>query len=189
MTIIGYWAANSNEKDIERQILVLKERYCQEIYGDKMTGNSTYGDRPELSNCFKAIKEGDLFICEELSKLGRSMTEMLIHVNALLEKGAYIKTLDGRFDTSLMPEEIIRLIVSVMGYTAEMELKSIKNRTTEARIVAKSRGVKFGRKRTYTEYQVAEIMEKRSQGQGYGTIAKSLGMSRSMVQRIVQQGN
>jgi len=47
--------------------------------------------------------------------------------------------------------------------------------------------VKFGRKKTYDEYQVAEIMEKRSQGQGYGTIARSLGMSRSMVQRIVQQ--
>ena len=35
--------------------------------------------------------------------------------------------------------------------------------------------------------KVAEVMKKKSQGEGLGTIAKSLGMSRSMVQRIVRQ--
>ena len=33
----------------------------------------------------------------------------------------------------------------------------------------------------------AEVMKKKSQGEGLGTIAKSLGMTRSMVQRIVRQ--
>jgi len=41
--------------------------------------------------------------------------------------------------------------------------------------------------KTYDEYQVEEIMGKRSQSQGYGTIARAFGMSRSIVQRIVQQ--
>ena len=49
-----------------------------------------------------------------------------------------------------------------------------------------SRGVKFGRKLTYTPFQVEEILRKRSEGLGYGTISKSLGMSRSMVQRIIK---
>ena len=57
----------------------------------------------------------------------------------------------------------------------------------EGRAVAKSRGVKFGRKKTYTEHQEAEVLKKRSEGEGYGTIARSLGMSRSMVQRIVKE--
>ena len=187
MTIIGYWSTSTNEQDGERQIRALKEAHCQVIYGDKIAGTSTYGDRPELSKCLDELKNGDLFLCEELSILGRSMVEMLVRVNELIERGVYIKTLDGRLDTSLMPEEIVRLIVSVMGYAAEMELKNIKTRTAEGRAVAQSREVKFGRKKTYDEYQVAEIMEKRSQGQGYGTIARALGMSRSMVQRIVQQ--
>ena len=186
MTIIGYWRTSTNEQDGERQIRSLNEAHCQKIFGDKITGTTAYGDRPELSKCLEVLKDGDLFICEELSRLGRSMVEMLVRVNELIERGVYIKTLDGRLDTSLMPDEIVRLIVSVMGYAAEMELKNIKTRTAEGRAVAQSRGVKFGRKKTYDEYQVAEIMEKRSQGQGYGTIARSLGMSRSMVQRIVQ---
>ena len=86
-----------------------------------------------------------------------------------------------------MSKEIVGLIVSIMGYCAEQELTQIKSRTSEGRAVALSRGVKFGRKRKYDLFQVAEVMKKKSEGQGLGTIAKSLGMSRSMVQRIVRQ--
>ena len=112
---------------------------------------------------------------------------MLVEVNKLLEKGVQIKTLDKRLDTTVMPQEIVRLIVSVMGYAAEQELSAIKSRCAEGRAVAKSRGVKFGAKRKYDKYQIAEIMDKRSQGQGYGTIAKALGMKRSTVQMIVDR--
>ena len=37
--------------------------------------------------------------------------------------------------------------------------------------------------KAYAKYQVEEIIEKRSQGQGYGTIARALGLSRAMVQQ------
>ena len=50
---------------------------------------------------------------------------------------------------------------------------------------AKERGVKFGRKRAYTLQQVAAVMEMRTKGNGYGTISKALGMSTSMVRRII----
>jgi DNA invertase Pin-like site-specific DNA recombinase len=109
---------------------------------------------------------------------------MLVEVNKLLEKGVKIKTIDGRLDTTTMPEEIIRLIVGVMGYAAEMELKNIKRRTAEGRAVAVSRGVKMGRKRSYSQHQIEEIKAMRRSQRGYGSIAKSLGMSKSTIQRF-----
>ena len=75
----------------------------------------------------------------------------------------------------------------VMGYAAEMELKGIKKRTAEGREVAKNRGVKFGRKRNYTPQQAAAVMEMRQRGDGYGTIGSAMGMTTSMVRRIIQQ--
>lgn len=111
------------------------------------------------------------------------MVEMLVQVNGLIGRGIAIKTLDGRLDTAAMPEELVKLVVGVMGYAAEMELKSIKKRTTEGREVAKNRGVKFGRKRNYT----AAVLEMRQRGDGYGTIASAMGMTTSMVRRILQQ--
>jgi len=50
----------------------------------------------------------------------------------------------------------VKLIVGVMRYAAEMELKHLKRRTSEGRVVARSRGVKFGRKRAYTSQQSAQ---------------------------------
>ena len=114
------------------------------------------------------------------------MVEMLVQINGLIERGIHIKTLDKRLDTASMREALLKLVVGVMGYAAEMELKSLKKRAAERRALAKSCGVKFGRKKIYTEHQVAEVLKKRSEGEGYGIIARSLGMSRSMVQRIVK---
>ena len=187
MAVFGYWRCSTNMQDQELLVIALKEAGCRTIYGDKITGASDYGDRPELAKCLEELQFNDLLVLEDLTRLGRSMVTMLIEVNKLIERGIFIKTLDGRLDTSLMSDEIVRLIVGVMGYTAECELKSIKTRASEGRAVAKSRGVKFGRKRSFDKYQIAEIMDKRNQGQGYGTIAKALGMKRSTVQKIVER--
>ena len=186
-TIFGYWRCSTDAQDQERQIRSLKDAGCEVIVGDKITGTSDYGDRKELAKLLDQIKEGDLLILDELNRLGRTMVTMLVEVNKLLEAGVRIKTLDGRLDSTTMNAEIIKLIVSVMGYAAEMELKNIKRRTAEGRAVAKSRGVKFGMKRRYDNFQIAEIMKKRQQGEGYGTIAKAMGMKRSTVQTIINR--
>ena len=187
MTVYGYWRCSTDLQDQERQVLALDQAGCEKIYGDKITGTSNYGDREELSKCLEQLQRDDLLVLEDMTRLGRSMVTMLVEVNNLIERGVFIKTLDGRLDTSLMNDEIVRLIVGVMGYAAECELRNIKHRTSEGRAVAKTRGVKFGAKRKFDKYQVAEILEKRKQGQGYGTIAKSLGMNRSTVQKIVER--
>ena len=186
MTVRGYWRCSTDQQDQERQVLALEKANCEVIYGDKITGTSNYGDREELSKCLEELQEGDLLILEDLTRLGRTMVTMLVEVNKLIERGIFIKTLDGRLDTSLMNEEIVRLIVGVMGYSAECELRNIRHRTSEGRAVARSRGVKFGRKRQYNPAQAATVLEMRQKGDGYGTIASSMGMSIGMVRRIIQ---
>ena len=186
-TIYGYWRCSTDAQDQERQIRALKDAGCEVLYGDKITGTSDYGDREELSKLLEVLEEGDLLILSELSRLGRTSLLMQIELDKLLKKGVNVRTLDKRLDTTTMSKEIVGLIVSILGYAAEQELQQIKSRTAEGRAVALSRGVKFGRKRAYDKFQVAEVMKKKSEGKGLGTIAKSLGMSRSMVQRIVKQ--
>ena len=188
-TIYGYWRCSTDAQDQERQIRSLQESGCEKIFGDFITGTSNYGDREELSKLLDEIEDGCLLIIDELSRLGRTMVTTLVEVNKLLEKGVKIKTLDGRLDTTTMPREIINLIVGVMGYAAEMELKNIKRRTAEGRAVAVSRGVKMGRKRTYNHHQIEEIRAMRASQRGYGSIAKSLGLSKSTIQRLcVREG-
>ena len=173
-------------QDQERQIIALKTAGARIVRGDKITGTSDFNQRPELTRCLDEMQSGDLLILSELSRLSRSFLGMVNEVSNLLERGIHIKTLDGRLDTTAMPKEITMLIVSILGYAASQELQQIKSRTAEGRAVAKSRGVKFGRKRAYTESQVATVNEMRSRGLGYRNISKSMGMSISMVRRILK---
>ena len=186
-TVFGLWRCSTDVQDQERQVIALKEAGATRIFGDKITGTSDFDSRPELSRCLEEMQSGDLLIISELSRLSRSFLGMVNEVSKLLERGIQIKTLDNRLDTTAMPKEITMLIVSILGYAASQELEQIKSRTAEGRAIAKSRGVKFGRKRQYDQHQVAEILDKRKQGQGYGTIAKALGMNRATVQKIVQR--
>jgi len=111
---IGYWRISTSEgkQNNERQIISLKEAGCDErfIFGDEITGTSNYGDRPELSKCLTMLREGDTLVIHELDRLGRSMVEMLVQVNNLIERGVHIKTLDGRLSTKDMPEELVKFV-------------------------------------------------------------------------------
>ena len=187
MTVIGYWRCSTDVQDQERQIVALKKMGCSQIYGDHISGKSDFNVRPELTKCLDALKPKDILVISELSRLSRSFLGMVNEISKLLERGIEIKTLDKRLDTTSMPKEITMLIVSILGYAASQELEQIKSRTAEGREVAKTRGVKFGRKRTYDKYQIEEILSKRKEGQGYGTIARSMGMNRGTVQKIVNR--
>ena len=191
MTVYGVWRCSTDHQDQERQIRALQDAGClpENIYGDKITGVSDFSNRPQLQKCLEAMKANDTLIISELSRLSRSFIGMVNEVSKLLEREINIKTLDGRLDTTAMPKEITMLIVSILGYAASQELAQLKSRTAEGRAVAKSRGVKFGAKRKYDKFQIQEIMQKRSEGVGFGTIARSMGMSRSTVQTIVNREN
>ncbi len=187
MTVFGLWRCSTDEQDQERQVLALQKAGATEIYGNKITGTSDFNSRPELAKCLEAMKSGDVLLISELSRLSRSFLGMVNEVSKLIERGIHIKTLDKRLDTTAMPKEITMLIVSVLGYAASQELEQIKSRISEGRAVAKNRGVKFGAKRKYNQHQIQEIMSKRKEGQGYGTIARALGMSRATIQTIVKR--
>ena len=189
MTDFFYWRCSTDLQDQERQILAGKQLGVSEqnIFGDKITGTSDFNDRPELTRCLEAMKSGDVIYLSELSRLSRSFLGMVNEVSKLIERGIHIKTLDKRLDTTAMPKEITMLIVSILGYAASQELEQIKSRTAEGRALAKSRKVKFGAKRKYDKHQVQEILNKRNEGQGYGTIARAMGMSRATIQSIVKR--
>ena len=186
VAIWGYWRTSTAEQDSERQEQSLREAGCDRIYGDQITGTSAYGERPELSKCLDGLRDGDTLVIHELDRLGRSMVEMLVQVNGLIERGVAIKTLDGRLVTASMPEELVKLVVGVMGYAAEMELKSIKKRTAEGRGCQVTwREV---RQETHVHPTAGSSSDRDApRGDGYGTIASAMGMTASMVRRIIQQ--
>ena len=157
------------------------------IYEDLVTGRSSYKDRSGLSQCLSDMESGMVLYIDELSRLGRNMVEMVSETAKLLDRGCHIVTLDGRLNTLQYPPEIVKLIIAVLGYGAEMNLKDINRRCKEGAELYRLKGNHWGRKYGYTKDQADTVMTMRSEGNGYGTIARSMGMTTSMVRRIIKR--
>ena len=81
-----------------------------------------------------------------------------------------------------MAPELVKRIVGILGYASEIELKHLSG-TAEGRGCEGKRG-EVRAETLYTPQQAATVMEMRDRGDGYGTIASALGMTKGMVRRI-----
>ena len=183
MARIGYARCSTNKQDETRQVKALKAAGCDELKIEHFTGATL--KREILEKLLANLNAGDTLVVHELDRLGRSMIEMLQCAESLMERGIGLVTLDGKLNTDTMDSSIVKLIVGVLGYAAEMDRKAIIKRTAEGREVAKAAGVKFGRKRTWDAGLAQTVMEMREAGNGYGTIATKLGISVGKVRRII----
>ena len=184
---VAYIRCSHTSMDLTRQRVKMESLGVSKIYEDLVTGRSSYKDRSGLSQCLNDMKPGMVLYVDELSRLGRNMVEMVSETANLLDRGCHIVTSDGRLNTLQYPEEIVKLIIAVLGYGAEMNLKDINRRCKEGAELYRAKGNHWGRKHSYTTDQAKHVMAMRSEGLGYGTIARSMGMTKSMVRRIIER--
>ena len=183
MAKIGYARCSTDKQDETRQVQALEAAGCDPVHLEHASGKTL--DREVLKQVLDELQPGDTLVIHELDRLGRSMIEMLQCAEQLVERGIGLVTLDGKLNTELMDPSIVKLIVGVLGYAAEMERKAILKRTSEGRAVAAAAGVKFGRKRSWDDGLATTVRELRKAGNGYGTIGTKLGITASKVRRIL----
>ena len=91
------------------------------------------------------LREGDSVVVTELSRLSRSLKQLLTVVERLEEKGVEIVSLREKIDTRTATG---RCFLSMMGAIAQMERELKSERATAGREAAKARGRTGGRPRT-----------------------------------------
>lgn len=77
-----------------------------------------------------------------------------------------------------------RLLSTLLAAIAEFERELIRERTGDGRKRALANGVKFGRKPKLTDFQRAEAVRRRAAGEFQAEIARSYGVSESMISRL-----
>jgi DNA invertase Pin-like site-specific DNA recombinase len=75
-------------------------------------------------------------------------------------------------------------VPSVIGGIATFERHLIRERTGEGRARAMAAGVEFGRNPKLTRHQQREVLKRRDAGEPLVDIAKSYGVSHSMISRL-----
>jgi DNA invertase Pin-like site-specific DNA recombinase len=107
--------------------------------------------------------------------LGRNTRDVLNLVHELKEKGASLRVLEPGIDTG---GPMGRMVRTVLGMVAEMELGFIRDRQRAGIEAAKAKGIYNGRPATFDR---ARIVALRKEGMGATEIAKAVGCKRGNV--------
>lgn len=141
---VGYIRVSTVEQNTARQDDMLKAEKCDKVFKEKRSGKDM--NRPELKKMLEYVKEGDTVVVCELSRLGRSMTDLAQIAEQLKEKGVMLKSLKENIDFD-NPSGL--LMYHMLSAFAQFERDIIKERQREGIKAALDRGQKWGAKQKY----------------------------------------
>ncbi|MCM1381412.1 MAG: recombinase family protein [Muribaculaceae bacterium] len=97
MSKIGYIRVSSVGQETARQNQLMKDLGVEKVFSEKLSGKTA--DRPELQNMLKYIREDDVLYVESISRLSRSIRDLLKIVDTLNSKGVKLVSCKEALDT------------------------------------------------------------------------------------------
>jgi DNA invertase Pin-like site-specific DNA recombinase len=176
---IGYARVSTTGQDTATQEAKLKAAGCTLVRTETVSGGSRNG-RNELASILDFIRPSDVLIVVKLDRLGRNTRDVLNLVHELEEKGASLRVLEPAIDTG---GPMGRMVLTVLGMVAEMELGFIRDRQRVGIDAAKAKGIYKGRPPTFDR---ARIVSLRKEGKGATEIAKAVGCKRGNVYKTLK---
>lgn len=180
MTRIGYARVSTSDQDLDIQNDRLKNAGCEIIRSETGSGVSRKG-RSELETIMQFLRAGDELVVLRLDRLGRSTRDVLNLVHELDEKGASLRVLEPEVTTA---GSMGRMVITILGMVADMELTFIKDRQRAGIEAAKAEGVYKGRKKTVDD---AEIRRRIAAGESKAAVARDLKISRMTIYRALEE--
>ena len=181
MPRIGTARVSTATPDLDTQATRLAAAGCHVIRTETGSGSSRSG-RTELQTILDFLQDGDELVVHRLDRLGRSTRDVLNPVHDLDSKGAALRVLEPDVTTA---GDLGRLVVTVLGMVADLELKFIRDRQRAGIDAAKAKGVYKGRKQQIDTNRIRELA---AQNMPKAQIARTLKISRMSVYRALKAG-
>ena len=130
-----------NEADILR-LANEKDFGKVKFIAEKVSGKKCWKER-KIKSVIDELQKGDRLIVSELSRLGRSMVEIMEILSIAKQKGIFIYAVKGGWELNgTIQSKVMAMAFSI---AAEIEHDLISQRTREGLRARKAQGIKLGR--------------------------------------------
>lgn len=186
--LIGYMrvskADGSQTTDLQRDALLAAGVEQSQLYEDQASGKRE--DRPGLTACLKALREGDTLMVWKLDRLGRNLHHLINTVHDLTTRGVGLKVLTGQGAAIDTTSAAGKLVFGIFAALAEFERELISERTVAGLASARARGRKGGRpfKMTAAKLRLAMASMGRPET-NVGELCDEMNISRQTLYRHV----
>lgn len=146
---LAYIRVSDDTQDVKNQrheILEaarLKDLKIDDFVSITMTSQKTARER-RIDEVLARLEQGDTLMVTELSRLGRNTAEIILLVNALVQRGIRLIALKQHIDLT-SHDMSSKIIVTIFSLLAELERDLISMRTREALAAKKSQGTTLGK--------------------------------------------
>ena len=162
MSKIGYIRVSTIEQETARQEELLKSYGLDKVFEEKASGKNT--ERPELKKMLDYLREDDILYVESISRLSRSIRDLLSIVDTLNEKSVQLVVIKENIDTTT-PQG--RFVLSIFAALSELEREQILQRQKEGIAIAKAQGKYIGKQfkrideevflKSFTKWEAGDI--------------------------------
>ncbi|TDG95411.1 recombinase family protein [Cardinium endosymbiont of Culicoides punctatus] len=179
--LIGYARVSTMDQNIALQMDALRMAGCEKIFTESASGS--HKDRPQLKAALEYLRSGDTLVVWKLSRLARSLTQVIKTVSDINERNIALKVLTQNIDTAT-PEG--RLFFHITASFDEFQRELIVENTRAGLVAANKRGRRGGRPKCMDEQSIkkAESMLKDTQNYPFiGDVIDQLNVGRTAFYR------
>jgi len=177
-----YRRVSTTDQKTDRQ---LPDQFADREFEDKLSGKDLI--RPQLNAMLQTLRAGDLIHVHELSRLGRSLKDLLEIVGTVIDAGASIifHKENMRFEPN-KSDPFQTLMFNLLGSFAEFERSCINQRQKEGIAIAKAAGKYKGKQSRFTDTQVEQIQREFNEEKNKTELAKKWSISRGYLYKLVK---
>jgi len=186
--LVGYVRVSKTDgsqvTDMQRDALLAAGVDHNHIYEDATSGKRD--DRPGLTGCLKALREGDTLVVWKLDRLGRDLRHLVNTVHDLTARNIGFKVLTGHGATIDTTTPSGKLVFGFFAALAEFERELIVERTKAGMAAARARGRCGGRPYKMTTAKLRLAMAAMGQPETQvGKLCQEIGITRQTLYRHV----
>jgi DNA invertase Pin-like site-specific DNA recombinase len=179
--VIGYARVSADDQNAQGQVDALRRAGASEVVVEKASG---VGERPLLDEHAAKLVAGDVLMVTEVSRLGRTVFEVLLLADRLRERGIHLRILNLGVDTATPAGG---LVLTMMAGLAKFERDLLRERQRRGIDAARARGKHLGRPGLLGASHTETAIHRLRAGETLAAIAHEWRVSERTLSRLLRK--